>query len=43
MAADLILKASAIITMNDAQPRAEALAIDTNAGTITAIGTLADM
>ena len=42
MAADLILKASAIITMDVDAPRAEAIAIDTAAGTIAAVGTLAD-
>ena len=43
MATDQILKASTIITMDDAAPRAEALAIDTAAGTITAVGVLADV
>jgi predicted amidohydrolase YtcJ len=43
MAADLIVKATTIITMNDAQPRAEAIAIDTAAGTITAVGSLDDV
>ena len=43
MATDLILTASSIITMNDAQPRVEALAIDSTAGTINAVGTLADV
>jgi predicted amidohydrolase YtcJ len=38
MAADLILKASTIITMDDAQPRAEAIAVDTSTGLITAVG-----
>ena len=42
MAADLILKASAIITMDVDAPRAEAIAIDTATGTIAAVGTLAD-
>ena len=40
MAADLILKASTIITMDDANPRVEAIAIDTTTGLIAAIGTL---
>lgn len=43
MGADLILKASAIITMEDAQPTAEAIAIDTSTGQITAVGALADV
>ena len=43
MAATLILKASTIITMHEAAPRAEAVAVDTTSGTITAIGTLADV
>ena len=42
MPADLILKASAIITMDDANPRAEAIAIDTASGAIAAVGTVAD-
>ncbi|MDQ5975495.1 MAG: hypothetical protein QG661_2704, partial [Actinomycetota bacterium] len=43
MTADLILKASTIITMDEAHPRAEAVAVDTAAGTIVAVGTLADV
>jgi predicted amidohydrolase YtcJ len=43
MTADLILKASTIITMAEAQPRAEAVAVDTATGTIAAVGTLADV
>ena len=43
MSANLIVKASSIITMNDAAPRAEAVAVDTASGTITAIGSLADV
>jgi predicted amidohydrolase YtcJ len=43
VAADLILKASSIITMNDASPRAEAVAVDTSSGVITAVGTLAEV
>lgn len=43
MAANLILKASTIITMDETNPRAEAIAVDTTAGTITAVGTLADV
>ncbi len=42
MAADQILKASTIITMDDANPRAEAIVIDSAAGTIVAVGTLAE-
>ena len=43
MATDLILKASTIITMDDALPRARALAVDTATGRITAIGSLAEV
>ncbi len=43
MAAEVIVKASSIITMDQAVPRAEALAIDTSSGLITAVGTLADV
>lgn len=43
MATDLILQSSSIITMNDAQPRAEAVGVDTASGTITAVGTLAEV
>ena len=43
MATDLILKASAIITMEDDLPRTEAIAIDTSTGQITAVGSLADV
>ncbi len=43
MAADTILKASAIITMDDARPRARALAFDSATGRITAIGSLAEV
>ena len=43
MAADLILKASTIVTMDEANPRAEAIAVDTTTGKITAIGSLADV
>jgi predicted amidohydrolase YtcJ len=43
MAADLILKAATIITMDDDAPGAEAVAIDTTTGRITALGTLADV
>ncbi|MCB0914900.1 MAG: amidohydrolase [Actinobacteria bacterium] len=39
----MILKASSIITMEEGQPRAEAMAIDTTDGTITAVGSLADV
>ena len=40
MAADLILKALAIITMDPAAARVEAVAIDTTSGRIAAVGTL---
>jgi predicted amidohydrolase YtcJ len=40
---EVILKASSIVTMNDSAPTAEAVAIDTSSGLITAIGTLADV
>jgi predicted amidohydrolase YtcJ len=40
MTADLILKALTIITMDATAARAEAVAIDTTSGTITAVGTL---
>jgi predicted amidohydrolase YtcJ len=43
MAADLIIKASTIITMEDDAPRAEALAVDSSTGRITSIGSLADV
>lgn len=43
MATDRIIKASTIITMNDAQPRAEAVGIDSATGSITAVGSLADV
>jgi predicted amidohydrolase YtcJ len=43
MAADLILKAASIITMEDDQPRAEAIAVDTATGMISAVGSLADV
>ena len=43
MATDLILKASAIITMDDSTPRARALAIDTGTGRITAIGSVSEV
>jgi predicted amidohydrolase YtcJ len=41
MSADLIITASTIITMDPAQPRAEAFALDTATGTIAEVGTLA--
>lgn len=41
MAADLILKAATVITMDPDQPRVEAVAVDTTEGTIAAVGTLA--
>ncbi|MCH9720739.1 MAG: amidohydrolase [Actinomycetia bacterium] len=37
-----ILTASSIITMNDAQPRADAITIDTDSGRIAAVGSLAE-
>lgn len=40
MPADVILKASTIVTMDDAGPRAEAVAIDSSDGTIVAVGSL---
>jgi predicted amidohydrolase YtcJ len=40
MTADLILKAASIITMNNAQPRAEAIAVDSAQGKIMAVGTV---
>lgn len=43
MATDRILHASTIITMDDAVPRARAVAIDSSTGRITAIGSLADV
>ncbi|MFM9033711.1 MAG: amidohydrolase [Mycobacterium sp.] len=43
MAADTILQASAIITMDEARPRARALAFDSATGRITAIGSLAEV
>lgn len=43
MAADLILKASTIITMDEARPRARALAVDSGTGRITAIGSVAEV
>lgn len=43
MATDVILKASTIITMDDALPRARALAIDSGTGRITAIGSLPEV
>jgi len=42
MAANVIVKASSIITMDESNPRAEAIAIDTSTGKITAVGSLAD-
>ena len=42
MTADLILKASSIITMEPGSPRAEAVAVDTLTGSIVAVGTLAE-
>lgn len=42
MAADTILKAATIITMDDAHPRARAIAIDSATGRIAAIGSVAE-
>lgn len=42
MAADLVIKSASVITMERDQPRAEAIAIDTSAGTIVAVGTVAE-
>ncbi len=43
MTADLILTARTVITMDERQPRAEALAVDTATGTIVAVGPLAEV
>lgn len=43
MATDVIIKASTIITMDEAQPRVEALAVDSATGKITAVGTVAQV
>jgi hypothetical protein len=43
MATDLILTASSIITMDDAIPRARAVAIDSGTGRITAIGSVSEV
>ena len=43
MATDLILTAAGIITMDDAIPRARAVAIDSGTGRITAIGSLSEV
>lgn len=43
MAADTVLKAATIITMEDDAPRAEAIAIDSSTGRIVAVGCLADV
>ena len=43
MAVDLIIKASSIITMDPHNPRAEAVAVDTVAGTIAAVGAFSDL
>lgn len=43
MAVDLIIKASSIITMDPHNPRAEAVAVDTVAGTIAAVGAFSDI
>lgn len=42
MAPDLILKAETVITMDPANPRAQAVAVDTTDGTIASVGTVAD-
>lgn len=41
MAANVIVKASSIITMDESNPRAEAIAIDVSTGKIVAVGSLA--
>ncbi len=41
MPADIVLTCSSIITMDEAAPRAQAVAIDTTTGTIIDVGTLA--
>ncbi|CAN5458678.1 amidohydrolase [soil metagenome] len=41
MGSSSILKASSVITMNAAQPRVEAVTVDTDSGCITAVGSLA--
>ncbi len=43
MSVDLIVTASSVITMDPKNPRAEAVAIDSAAGTIAAVGALADL
>lgn len=43
MTADTILKASTIITMDEAHPRARALAFDSGTGRITAIGSVGEV
>lgn len=43
MATDLIVRAKSIITMDESAPRAEAVAIDSATGTITGVGTFADL
>lgn len=43
MATDTILKASTIITMDDARPRARAIAFDSATGRITAIGSVGEV
>jgi predicted amidohydrolase YtcJ len=42
MSADLILTASSVITMDENNPRVNAVAVDTTSGTIVAAGSLAD-
>ncbi|MFY9334493.1 MAG: amidohydrolase family protein [Mycobacterium sp.] len=41
MGAQMILKAASVITMNPAEPRAEAVVVDADSGTIAAVGSLA--
>jgi len=43
VATNVIVQASTIITMDETQPRVEALAVDSTTGKITAIGSLADV
>ncbi len=42
MPADLIIKATAVITMEPSSPRAEAVAVDSSSGEIVAVGTIAE-
>lgn len=42
MGSRVILTGSSVITMNTAQPRAGAIAVDSDSGRIVAVGSLAD-